>query len=303
MPVAVVGDQGRWRRAVDREVARPVVLDQERPRRGDGGHHVGAPLRRERGAVRVRERRLDVDHAGAGAVQRGREQLGAYALAVGGDRHRAQARRACGREGASVGRRFDEHRVARDAQGAEDRAERRLTARADHDVVSGQAAAGRAGEPGAQLGQALDGQTVPGAGPPRGARERGAQRGDGLQPGLHVARREDDRPGSRERQELVEAARVERRARERHLLPGEIRRVGGASRGSDERPAPGPGLHDALRGQPGDRALDGHRRGAVGGHELPDRRKPAPRGERRGVRPHGGGDPRFGVIVKHGYSE
>ena len=126
----------------------------------------------------------------------------------------------------------------RDGQRPKRRAQRGLAAGADHHVVGAQAAAGLGGEPGPQLGDALDrarAPTLPAAarrGPSR------PQRGRRLQLRIQVAASQRDRARAREGEQDVEPAGVDAAAgAERDRLPGEVGRAGGGGRAlRDERP-------------------------------------------------------------------
>ena len=209
-------------------------------------------------------------------------------------------RRARGHEGAEVGGRLDEDGLAGRGQRPEDGGQRRLAARADDHVVRAEAAAGRAREPGAQLLATLDRAAVPRARTPRCAAERRPGCCERLQLRIEVARGQGDRARRRQLEQLAEAGAVAAGGAERNRLPGQVGRivVDGCSLG-DERPAAGARDDEALLCQAGDRALHGHRGGAVARHQLPDGRQAAARGEGTGSRPHVLDNTIGCVIVNH----
>ena len=114
--VGVVGRERRRRRAVDREVARPVVLDEERARGRGDREHLGAARRREVRAVGVGVQRLQVDDARAGPLERLGQQLRADPVGVARHGQRRQPCRADAGQRPAVGRRLDEHGPPRPAR-------------------------------------------------------------------------------------------------------------------------------------------------------------------------------------------
>ena len=300
--VDVVGGQRRGRRAVDGQVAGPVVLDEERARPRGDRDHLGAARRRQVGAVRIRVQRLQVDDACPGPLERLGQQLRADAVGVARHGQWRQSGGADPRQRAAVGRRLDEHRPApASARGLvtavarRERAhggdERGLPAGADDDVVGGEAAARLAREPRPQRGDALDRGALPRAGPAAGAREGGRERRRRLQRRIEVAGAERQRALGRQRQQLHQPVGPGAGAAEGDLLPAEVRMPVARRRRGDERPAPRPRRDQALGRQPGDRALDRHGRCAVHAHELAHRRQAGALGQGRGEAAQGDGDP------------
>ncbi len=160
-------DERRRCRALEVDIACPVVLDQECPVRRDHVEHGLSTFVRKDGAGRVAVSRLAIEDTRARARERRRQMLRAYTLRVHRHRHKAQTRGARGSHGADVGRRLDEDRRSRCREGAKDCCDRRLTSRANDDVVRLHAAADFAREPASQRLVSLDRYSVPDAGAPR----------------------------------------------------------------------------------------------------------------------------------------
>ena len=258
------------------EIAHRVVLDEERARGADRGEHVGAPVRGEHRAVRVGDRRLQVDELRARRRERAGQEVGPDAVGVARHRHGHEVRRARRGEGAEVGRRLDDHRAARRSQAAEARGQRRLAAVGDDHVLGGVPAAEPRRQQRAQRRQALGRHRRPGPRPARRAAERLDERPARLQVLRQVAERERERPGRHQPEEVLERARLERAGAQRHRLPPVVgrrrRRSGGSAR--HERPAAGPRLDESAANQVVHGPLHGRGAGAVPAHEVAHRGEP-----------------------------
>ena len=129
----------------------------------------------------------------------------------------------------------------------------------------------------------------PRAGAPRRAGERLAERPERLQVVGQVARGEHGHARRRRAQQVLEVEHVEPARPERDRLPAVVGRSGRAllrirAAAATNVPRPGPGVDEAARREQVDRALHGHRPGAVPAHQLAHGREPVA-GPARG---HGG---------------
>nr|BFE87779.1 hypothetical protein GCM10020093_103800 [Planobispora longispora] len=142
---------------------------------------------------------------------------------------------------------------------------------ADHEDVGGRdVAPGLPGEPSAQLRQTGERRERPGVGTAQGARGGGVERSGGPQGRVEVTAGERDDPVGRGREQAAHAGVVHHPVAERDRLPGEVGGAVGAGRAvGDVGPAPRPGHHPPLGGQPPEGARDGHRADAVQPDDLP----------------------------------
>ena len=119
MAVRVGLGQGRRRLALQAEIARPIVLDQEGTGLGDHPQHSRPAVRGEHGAGRIGEGRLAVENTRAGAGKSLLQQIRPHPVPVHRHRDEPQPGGEGGGNGAAIGRAFHQHRVAGLRQGAE----------------------------------------------------------------------------------------------------------------------------------------------------------------------------------------
>jgi hypothetical protein len=152
--------------------------------------------------------------------------------------------------------------------------------------VGGEPPARLAGEPRAQALDALGRDRAPHVGLAPGPGERRGEQRRRLQRLVGEPAGEGQGPGRRQRDVRVQRGGVVRDAvapAERERLPVEVGGLGRPVLGDERAPAR-PGVDQALLGEAGEHALDGHRRRPVAGDEVAhagQARARRPRGDRR----------------------
>lgn len=239
-PVRVVCEQRAGGGALVAQPAREVVLDDRGAGVARDGEHLLAARRRQDGSGRILVGRLAVEQARSGGLEDVLEQLGSYAVAVGGDGHRAQPRRSCRRERADVGWRLHEYGRARRGDGAKGGRQRGLGAAGHHHVFDTHRGVHRACEPGPQPGQAGQRRALGGVGATRRPGQRCRERPGRQHRRVRITAGERQCFGNVLCQQEGHAVGVHRSIPECRRLPGEVSlldraRRWGVGAGSDTR--------------------------------------------------------------------